>query len=87
MEFHGTAHIFDGRFGGHVPKVISGQRYRDHISGDIVDHLAAPAHAEIDINIGHRDAFRIKKTLEEQFVLQRIDVGDTQRIGDQRSGC
>ncbi len=35
---------------------------------------------------GMRDALGIEEALEEQFVLQRIDVGDAQRVGDQRSG-
>ena len=33
---------------------------------DVVDHFAAPAHAEIDVDIGHRNALGIQEPLEEQ---------------------
>ncbi len=38
--------------------------------GDVLNHFAAPAGAEIDIDIGHADAFGIQEALEEQAVLQ-----------------
>jgi len=41
---------------------------------DVIDEFAAPAHAEVDIDIGHRNAFGIEEALEEQVVLERIDV-------------
>ena len=55
------------------------------LSRDIFDHLAATVHAEIDVDVGHRNAFGIQEALKEQFVLQRIDVGDLERIGHQRA--
>src|SRR5436853_499026 len=39
-----------------------------------------------DIDDRHRNPLRIKKTLEEQVVLQRIDVGDAKTVSDQRAG-
>ena len=54
--------------------------------GDIIDHAIAPFHAEIDIEIRHRDALGIQKALEQQIVLERIQIGDLQRVGDQRTG-
>ena len=54
--------------------------------GDVLDHFAAPVHAEIDVDIGHADALRIQEALEEQAVLQRIDIGDLHRIADEAAG-
>ena len=52
----------------------------------VADHLAAPRFAEVDIEVGHGDAFRVQEALEQQAQLQRIEIGDGQRPGDQRSG-
>ena len=51
----------------------------------VVDHLAAAVLAEVDVEVRHRDAFGIEEALEQQPELDRIEVGDGQRIGDQRS--
>ena len=53
--------------------------------GDVFDDFAAPVHAEVDVDVGQADALGIQEALEQQLVLQRIDVGDAQRVGDQRS--
>ena len=49
----------------------------------VLDDFAAPPHAEIDVDIGHRNALGVQKALEEQFILHRIDVGNFQRVADQ----
>ncbi len=54
--------------------------------GDVVDHVVALLHAEIDIEVGHGDALWIQKPLEEKLVTQWIQVGNTQRIRHQRAG-
>ena len=63
-----------------------GDDLRDMISAvaalHIVDDLLAADVAEVDVDIGHRHALRIQKTLEEQFVLQGIEIRDAQEIGD-----
>ncbi len=51
--------------------------------GDVGDDLAAAALAEVDVDIRQRDALRIQEPLEVQVEMQRIDVGDLHRIGDQ----
>ena len=51
------------------------------------DHLLAPVHAEVDVEVRHRDALGVQEPLEEQAVAQRVQVGDRQRIGHQRSGA
>ena len=53
----------------------------------VVDHLAAPVLAEVDVEVGHRHAFRIEEALEQQAEADRIEIGDGQRIGDQRAGA
>ena len=54
---------------------------RDHVLHDAL----APAHREVDVDIRHRHALGIEEALEEQVVAQRIDVGDPQRVGDDRA--
>src|SRR3546814_18597645 len=39
---------------------------------DVVDHLVAAIHAEVDVEIGHRHAFGIEEALEQQVELQRV---------------
>ena len=52
----------------------------------MIDDFCPSAHAEINIDVRHRNPLRIEKTLEEQIVLQRIDVGDAEAVSDQRAG-
>ena len=54
---------------------------------DVGDHLVAPVLAEIDVEVGHRDAFGIEEALEQQAEADRIEIGDGQRVGDQRAGA
>ena len=79
-----AAHIFQRGLRGHRAERDD---LRDALLAvflaDVFDHFAAPAHAEVDVDIGHRDALGVQEALEEQIVLQRIDVGDVQRIADQ----
>ena len=53
---------------------------------DVVDDLAAASLAEVDVDIGQRDALGIQEALEDQVEVERIDVGDAHAPGDQRSG-
>ena len=50
---------------------------------DVTDHLAAAGFAEVDIEVGHRHAFGIEETFEQQAQLDRIEIGDRQRPGDE----
>ena len=52
----------------------------------VIDHLAAPPDAEIDVDVRHRDPLGVEETLEQEVVFQGIDVGDPQAVGGQRSG-
>ena len=54
--------------------------------GDVADHVAAPALVEVHVDVGHGDAVRVEEPLEEQAVRHRVELGDAQRVGDQRAG-
>ena len=53
----------------------------------VVDDLVAPVLAEVDVEVRHRHAVGIEEALEQQAEAQRIEVGDGERIGDQRAGA
>ena len=53
----------------------------------VIDHPIAPVLTEIDVEVRHGDAFRVEEALEQQVVAQRIEIGDAQRIGDERTGA
>ena len=51
----------------------------------VVDHLVAAVLAEVDVEVRHRHALGIEEALEQQAEADRIEIGDGQRIGDQRA--
>ena len=53
--------------------------------GDVVDDAVAAVHAEVDVEVRHRHALGVQEALEQQVVLQRVDVGDAERVGDERT--
>ncbi len=56
------------------------------LARDVLDHLAAAPLAEVDVDVGQRHALGIQEALEDQVVLDRIDVGDAQAVGDEAAG-
>jgi hypothetical protein len=50
------------------------------------DHLVPPALAEIDVDIRHRNPVGIEESLEQEVVLERVDIRDAERVGNQRPG-
>ena len=82
----GAADIPNNGLGGHGAE---GDDLRDPIRpvaiGDVGDHIVATVDAEIDIEIGHGDAFGIEEPLEQQIVFQRIEVGDAKGKRNQRA--
>ncbi len=52
---------------------------------DVGDHLFPPLLAEVDIEVGHRHPLRIEEALEQQAVAKRVEVGDGQGIGHERT--
>jgi len=51
----------------------------------VLDDLAAPLDAEIGVDIGKLGALGVQKTLEEQLVGQRVELGDAGQVGHQAS--
>jgi hypothetical protein len=87
-QAHGAAHVADAAARLHL---VHGHDLTHVILavflGDVRDHLVAPVHAEIDVEVRHGHAFRVEKALEEQLVDDGIDVGDAHRIRHQRAGA
>src|SRR5215208_7725293 len=52
----------------------------------ITDDLIAAVLAKVDVEVGHRNALRVQEPFEEQIESQRIEVGNRQRVSDERSG-
>ncbi len=53
--------------------------------GHVIDDPVAALHAEVDVEVRHRNTFRVQETLEEEIVFERIQISDTQNPGHQRS--
>ena len=53
---------------------------------DVLDHLAAPPLAEVDVDVGQRHALGVEEPLEDEVEVERIDVGDPQAVGDEAAG-
>ena len=75
-----SRHVLDGTLGEHRAE-------GDH-TGDVIlavgvldIFMRQGQILEIDIYIRHRDSVRIQETLEQELVLDRIQVGDSQAIG------
>src|SRR6185437_630749 len=51
----------------------------------VLNDAIASVHAEVDVEVRHRDALGIEEALEQEVVLQRIDVSDPEAKGDQRA--
>src|SRR5699024_1286829 len=49
---------------------------------DIVYDLAAAAHAEVYVYVGHAHALRIQEALKVEAVFDGVDVGDVQAVAD-----
>jgi hypothetical protein len=53
--------------------------------GDVGDDPVAPLQAELDVEVGQGDPFRVEESLEEKVVGQRIQIRDPERISHQRA--
>ena len=53
---------------------------------DVVDHPVSVELAKVDVKVGHGHPVGVQKSLKRQLVLQRVQVGDVERIGHQRAG-
>src|SRR5690606_25251103 len=52
---------------------------------DVTDDLFASILTEVDIEVGHRYALGIEEAFEQQREPQWIDIGDGERIGNERA--
>ncbi|MGY3265119.1 hypothetical protein ACVWZN_001192 [Lysobacter sp. HA35] len=55
------------------------------LARDVVDDFVAAIHAEVDVEVGHRHAFGVEESLEQQVVRQGVEIGDAERPRDQRA--
>ena len=82
-------HAPDVAYDGFRRHRAEGRDLRDRIGAvlllHVIDDAVAAVLAEVDVEVRHRDALGIEKALEQQCVAQRIEVGDAERIGDERS--
>ena len=50
---------------------------------DVVNHQIAVGLAKVDVKVGHGHPLGVQKTLEQQVVLQRVQVGNLHGVGHQ----
>src|SRR5882757_9725370 len=55
------------------------------LDGHVLDHTVTAIHAEVDVEVGHGDAFRIQEALEQQVVIDRIQICDAEAVGYERT--
>ncbi len=53
---------------------------------DVTDDVTAPALVEVDVDVGHGHALGVEEPLEHQPVLDRVEVGDAERVGHEAAG-
>ena len=82
-----ASHVGDGVFGGHLPVGDDvGNVCLTIFFGDVVEHPGASLVVEVNVDVGERDAVGVKKTFEEEVVLEGVNVGDAQAVGDDGAG-
>ena len=52
-------------------------------SFNVFDNLSAPILAEIDVEVGHRNAFWVDEPFKEEVIFDRIDLGYAYAVSDQ----
>ena len=84
---HHARHVLDCHFCGHgaIGDDVS------HVGGavsarDVVEHVLAAVIVEVYVDIGQRYAVRVEETFEQQIVLQRIDLRNSQAVCHHRAG-
>ncbi len=80
-------HVAHHRLGGHGTEGDDlGHRLATVLAGGVLDDPVPPLHAEVHVEVGHGHPLRVQEALEQQVVLQRVQIGDQQRVGHQRAG-
>ena len=52
----------------------------------VAHHLAAPTLVEVEVDVGGAHALGVEEALEQQAVLDGVEVGDLEDVGQQRPG-
>ena len=87
-NFHHAAHIAHRRPRLHAAKGDNLRHLVFAVAGDgVADHLFALIVGKVEVEVGHGDATWIQKALEDQVVGQRIEVGDTDDVGNDRASA
>ena len=86
-KFLYTGNVFDSQFGSHRT-ICDDMRYffLTIFIGYPAKHFTTTVVIEVHIDIGQGDTVRIQETLEQQVVLDRVDLGDTQTVSHCRTG-
>ena len=80
-----AAHVADRRPGQHRAEGDDlGDVVGAVLAADVVDDLVAAAVLEVDVDVRHGDPVRVEEPLEGQLVVDRVDRGDAQGVGDDR---
>ncbi len=86
VPFHDPAHVAHHRLRRHGAE---GHDLRHRLLAvlvaDVLDHAVAAVLAEIHVEVRHGHPLGVEEAFEQQVVAQRIEVGDAQRIRDQRA--
>ena len=81
------AHVPDDAAGGHgaegddLADVVLPVLFRH-----VVDDLLAALVAEVHVDVGHGDPFRVQEALKEQLIAQRVQFRNVQAVGDDAAG-
>ena len=52
---------------------------------DVINHAVAVGLAKVDVKVGHGYPLGVEETLKQQLVGQWVEVGDFERIGNERA--
>ena len=52
----------------------------------VLDHAVAVVLTEVDVKVRHRHTFRIQETFKKEIEFQGIQVGNPERVGNERTG-
>ena len=52
----------------------------------VADHFAAAPVVEVDVDVGGGGAFRVEEPFEEEPVVDGVDIGDGEGVGDEGAG-
>ena len=87
VEVEHARRVARGRAREHAAE---GDDLRDAVAavlvGDVAHDAVAALDREVDVDVRHRHALGVQEALEQQVVGERVDLGDVERVGDDRAG-